>query len=168
MFIRLLVGLALLLFGRKLFWLFVGGIGFVFGFEIAALLFRGAPELLIVAIALVAGIIGAVLAIFFQRVAVSVAGFIAGGYIVTTLLNRLGADAGAVYWILFLVGGILGAIFVSFLFDWALIVLSSLTGATVVIRVLELGPVIELILFVVLLIVGLGVQAYLLQQEEAR
>src|SRR6516164_9389471 len=80
--VSVLVGVAILLLGRKLFWLFVAALGFVFGSQIAAQVTHqpaSAPVVLLVAIAL--GIVGAVLAILLQKIAIGVAGFIAGGRI---------------------------------------------------------------------------------------
>ena len=57
------IGVLLLVFGRKLFWLFVG-VGFLWGFQIASQLLPANSQIAILAAALVLGLIGAVLAIF--------------------------------------------------------------------------------------------------------
>ena len=75
--VTLLVGLAVLLLGRRLFWLFVGAAGFAVGLHVAPTVLNG-PEWLMVVVALVLGILGAVLAIFFQWLAIGLAGFAAG------------------------------------------------------------------------------------------
>ena len=71
--VSLLVGIAVLLLGRKLFWLFVGAVGFVIGLGLAFQLLVEQPEWLILIAALVIGLAGAVLAIFAQKVAVVIA-----------------------------------------------------------------------------------------------
>ena len=63
----LLVGALLLLLGRRLFWLFIAAAGFITGIELTRLLFPHQPELLGVAIAVLLGLLGAVLAIFVQK-----------------------------------------------------------------------------------------------------
>src|SRR5574341_1020567 len=131
--INLILGGALLVAGRKLFWLFVGAAGFVTGMQLATR-FTQSSEGLSIILGLVIGIIFALLAIFLQRIAIAIAGFLAGGYILTGLAGMLGLDAGALGWIVYVVGGILGVILVSLLFDWALITLSSLAGASLVIQ----------------------------------
>ena len=74
----LIVGLAVLLFGRRLFWLFVGAAGFAVGLHVARAVFTERPEWLVVAAALVLGFLGAVLAIAFQWLAVGLGGFAVG------------------------------------------------------------------------------------------
>src|SRR5438128_2901621 len=74
-----LIGVVILLFGRKLFWLCVAAVGFAAGVEIAPHLVHDPSPLLALAVALVLGLIGALLALFLQRVAVAVLGFLAGG-----------------------------------------------------------------------------------------
>ena len=74
----MIVGVAILLFGRKLFWLFVAALGFAVGLEIAAYFMREPPVWMTLLIALGLGLLGALLAIMLQKLAIAVAGFIAG------------------------------------------------------------------------------------------
>ena len=41
--LNIIAGLAVLFFGRRLFWLFVGGVGFIVGFQIASEVLQGPP-----------------------------------------------------------------------------------------------------------------------------
>jgi len=158
--ISLILGGALLIAGRKLFWLFVGAAGFIAGLQLATQFWRG-PEILAIVIGLVVGVIFAVLAIFLQGVAIGVAGFLAGGYIFTVLAGMIGLNQGAFSWIVYLIGGIIGVLLVIFLFDWALITLSSLAGASLVTQALGISGV----LFLALVIVGVVIQGSMLQRE---
>ena len=72
--ITALFGVALLTTGRKLYWLFVGVVGFVAGISLSRLLFKSETQWVLLAIALVAGVLGAVLALFLQGLAVGAAG----------------------------------------------------------------------------------------------
>lgn len=165
--VRILVGVALLILGRRLFWLFVGLVGFVAGITLATQFLSGQPDWLVLVIALVAGLLGVLLALFLQQLAVGVAGFVAGGYIIVNLLSMLmGETDQLLYWLIFLIGGIIGAVLVILLFDWALIVLSSLTGATLVVQAAGLNPTLTLVLFVVLLVVGFVIQASSMTERE--
>src|ERR1041385_6576614 len=123
MFLAVLVGLALAFFGRQLFWLFVGGAGFAAGLLFATTFFQGQSELMALIIAVVAGVLGALLSILLQRFAIGLAGFVAGGYAFLNLAGALGHEDLA--WVGFLIGAIIGALLVLALFDWALIVLSA-------------------------------------------
>ena len=163
--ISLILGVALLVAGRKLFWLFVGAAGFVTGIQLATQFWQGSEGLIII-IGLVVGVIFALLAIFLQRIAIAIAGFFAGGYILTALALMLGLDTGALVWIIYVIGGIIGVILVSFLFDWAIITLSSLAGASLITQALLLPSGIGGVIFIVLVIVGVVIQASTMQREK--
>ena len=85
-FFSMILGILLLFFGRRLFWLFVGVAGFIAGLTLVPQLISGQSELTILLIAIVAGIIGAILAIMLEGLAILIAGFLAGGYLMTTLV----------------------------------------------------------------------------------
>jgi hypothetical protein len=157
----LIVGLAVLLFGRRLFWLFVGAVGFAVGLQVARVAFADGPEWLVVTAALVLGVIGAVLAIVFQWFAVGLAGFAAGVHGSLTAANALGLD-GSWLWAAVLAAGIVGAALVLWLWDPVLIVLSALTGATLLAPLIPAAPLARTWLFVGLLVVGIVVQARVL------
>jgi hypothetical protein len=164
--LRALIGAALLTLGRKLFWLFVAAFGFLAGLDFGQRIFQGGPDWLILAVAVGAGLIGALLALFFQSVAIGIAGFVGGGYVLISLVAMVGFDAVRANWIVFVVGGIIGLILAYALLDWALIVLSSLAGAALIVEALNLPTVIGLIAFVALLVVGILIQANLLHKEK--
>src|SRR5437867_3046454 len=90
--IGLVVGTLLLLFGRQLFWLFVGLIGFAAGLQLAPLLLPGTSEVVVFIAAVLLGLAGAVLAILLQKVAIALAGFVAGGYIALHLILLFGGE----------------------------------------------------------------------------
>ena len=153
----ILVGLAVLLWGRQLFWLFVGGAGFVAGLTIAGAVSTGRGEGATLVVALAAGLLGILLAILIERLAVGAAGFVVGGHLLASVLSGAGLVGGA-GWLVYLVGGLVGALLVVRLFDWALIVLSVLLGAALLVQALAVGADARSLLFVVLVAVGLVVQ----------
>ncbi len=165
--LRILIGILVLTLGRRLFWLFVGVVGFALGFTFATDLFQGQPEWLIIVIALGVGLLGALLAVFVQQIAIGVAGFVGGGYITLTVANALGWDPGPVAWLPFLIGGIVGLVLMIVLFDWALIILSSLVGAGLIVEAIQLRESLEIALFVILVVVGIVVQAGLMRRDQA-
>lgn len=154
---NILVGAGLLFLGRRLFWVFVAGTGFIAGAVLAGEWLGPQPAAISLVIGLAAGLIGAVLSVFLQRAAVAVAGFVSGGY----LLYTLALDSGhpSLAWAGFLIGGILGAVFVVVTFDWALIGLSALTGASLIAGTTRLESSASTLLFFALLIVGVIAQA---------
>jgi hypothetical protein len=149
-------GIALLVFGRRLFWLFVGIAGFIAGFDLAQQYLALQPDWLIWGAGILCGLVGILLAIFFQRLAVGLGGFAAGGYIALHLTSLMGATA--LFWI-YLVGGIIGAVLLYLLFDWALILLSCIAGASLVVKSLQWDPLYKMLLYVCLIIAGAAFQA---------
>ena len=151
---QVLAGLVLLFFGRKLFWLFVGVVGFLAGMRFGTQLVTGQPELVILAIAIGIGLLAALLAIVLQRLAVAVAGGLAGGMLAMQIAVMLGANVESLGWVFFIVGALLAAILVSAVFDWALIILSALIGANLVSEALPFDHIGQLISMVVLFVLG--------------
>ena len=197
---RILLGVVLLAFGRRLFWLFVGAVGFVAGVRFAEKFFPNTPSDTVIMYALIAGVVCACIAVGVRKIAVAAAGFLAGGYFLVQLLH---VSAGAVPLagqggqqiapaLLFLVGGVIGAILMNLVFNWTLIVLSSIGGATLLCETLTanqepvqnalsvysgvkahgehstLDPHVISVVFTVLVIVGVLVQAGTFRRLRAR
>jgi len=168
--IALLVGLALLTLGRKIYWLFVAGVGFVLGIELAIRFLHGQPDWVILILGLLAGLFGALLASFLQQLAIGLAGFAAGAIVAISVLRVFGIDSGILYWVILLVGGAAGAAMVALLFDWSLISLSSLVGAAIIVQYLpvrQMEPIVMALIFVVILIAGIVVQNTLWKSEKS-
>ncbi len=154
----LIIGGLLLAFGRRLFWLFVAAAGFMAGVTLAGSLFPDNNSAVLIA-GLVLGALAAVLAMSVQRIAVLAAGFFAGGYLLSKLVALLLASPDASTWLVFLIGGILGAVLLTMLFNWALVVLSSLTGAVMIAQSVALSQGVSLLLIAGLTILGIIIQA---------
>jgi hypothetical protein len=113
-------------------------------------------------------VLGALLAITLQKIAIGLVGFIAGGLIALWLLRALALDPGAIQWLVFIGGGILGALLLAALFEWGLILLSSLVGANLLVS--GAGGLITLpanllpIIFLVVFGLGVLIQARLLKR----
>jgi len=166
--VRILVGVVLLFLGRKLFWVFVGAAGFIAGLNLAEVLLAGARPWTILAVGLIAAIIGAVLAIFLQKVMVAVAGFLIGGYLILELMQAANIIVPQTWdLVAYIAGGIIGAILVISLFDWALIILSALAGAVLMTQSLHLKGSSAGISALVLLILGIAIQARLLHKRRS-
>jgi hypothetical protein len=162
---NLLVGVVLLVAGRRLFWLFVAAVGFVAGLQLATPITADEPSAAALLIALVAGAAGAALAVFLQPIAVAIAGFLAGAFVVGGLTGGTTWHAGGALSLAVVAGGLIGAAVMLAVFDWALIVLSSLFGAQLVVSGLPIAPDHAGLAFAVL--VGVGLIAQTLLSEEA-
>jgi hypothetical protein len=161
-----LIGIVILLFGRKLFWLCVAAVGFAAGVEIAPHLVNEPSPLLALTVALVLGLIGALLALFLQKIAIAVLGFLAGGKLAGAIAAAFFVQYAQYSTFIFLVGGIIGAILLLVLFDWALIVVSSLIGAHLIQSTIVLPASGSTILFIALTIIGILIQAASLRRTQ--
>ena len=159
------LGLAVLVLGRKLFWLFVAAVGFGVGMTMAPQFLPDQPQSVVLVVAVATGFLGAILAMLLQKVAVGVAGFVAGGYLSLYLLSFFSVNLGSfqgLNWAIFIVGGIVGAVLVGTIFDIALIILSSGVGAGLVANTLmhdfSLQLVAAALVFIGLFVVGIFIQ----------
>src|SRR5215831_16986575 len=107
--VGLLVGAAILLLGRRLFWLFVAAIGFALGAEIAPRIIHQPAPLTTLVIAAALGLLGALLAVLIETFAIAAAGFLVGGSLANGVYASLAGHVRNVE-LVFIVGGILGAI----------------------------------------------------------
>jgi hypothetical protein len=154
-----LLGAALLVVGRRLFWIFVGAVGFIAGLEWGATVIGKQPETVRLIFALAVGVVGAVLAVFLQRFAVALAGGVIGGMFFVRLAETAGFAGQSVPLFAFILGAVLAALLVLVLFDWALIIFSSLAGGTVLADLFVPQRTLEMIVALILCIVGIVVQS---------
>ena len=150
------MGVLLLLYGRTLYWVFVAVAGFLLGFALATEFLAAQAESVRIIVALLAGVLGAVLGMLAQRVAFSIGGLFAGGYLALALVQAAEFPGDPLVW--FAIGAILGAIIAALMMDWAIIVLSSLVGAAAIVGELNLSDSVAALLFVALSAIGIMIQ----------
>jgi hypothetical protein len=129
-------GAVLLVAGRRVYWLIAGLVGFVVGFTLAGEYLEG-PNWLIVVAGLGTGLLASGLAVFFQKVAITVAGFLIGGLAVLWWAEQMNWGEPWWVWAVGLAAGLLGAYLTRTVFEVALVVLSSVLGATFVLEALQ-------------------------------
>jgi Domain of unknown function (DUF4203) len=157
----LIAGVFLLVFGRKLFWLFVAAVGFAAGMVIASKLFQDQPQSVFLIAGVGTGLLGAIIALFVQHIAIGIAGFLAGGFAVLMVMDLSGIGTTPFPWVAFIIGGIVGAVLVALLFEWALVVASSVTGAAAIVYALVIPPQIGWVAFIILAVAGVVIQSSL-------
>jgi len=158
-------GVLLLFLGRKFFWLFVAVVGFLLGMKYAPQILSNQPQSVILTISLIAGLLGALLAALLQKLAVGFAGFAAGGYIASYLLEFVAANLGEYQWMAILAGAIIGALLAGSMFDWALVLVTSAAGAALISQGLDLGMPVSAIALIGLFVFGLIAQAKIKAKE---
>lgn len=165
--ISVVVGIALLLFGRKLFWLFVAALGFAIGLQLAPYFSQNPPLWLSLLLSLGLGLLGALIALLLQKVAIGIAGFLVGGRVAAAIAAAFLVNHAHYSAITFVLGGIVGALLLLALFDWALIIFSSIEGARLVAGTVHLPNTGASILLVVLAVFGIVVQAMMFRRGRA-
>lgn len=158
-----LIGLALLLIGRQLFWLAVAGLGFILSLNYASNFIQGSAQTVLL-VSLLIGAIAAILAYSLQRAAASILGFLAGWFLTVSLINYLGLNIDFTI-LLAVIGGLVGIGLVSVTYDWSLILLSTLSGAALITQSIHYNQQIKIGIFIVLLILGVTIQGFMYLQE---
>src|SRR5215475_4717207 len=88
--VGIVVGVALLLFGRRLYWVFVAGIGFLTGLEFAPEVLPGQPDWVILVAALVAALVGAIVAGMAPRLSHALAFFLVIAVAIVGIIFQMG------------------------------------------------------------------------------
>ncbi len=160
-------GLAMLFMGRKLFWVYIGLLGFLLGLEATRQYLAVESQWLPLLIGVAVGAVSAVLAILLQYTAVGIAGFVGGAYLAMVSLGLAsGGEAGPLPLLAVLFCGGLGAVLFLVLFDPALVVLSAFTGASLLVQLLPIEPAVTGVIFLALWVVGMVFQFMVLARSE--
>ncbi len=157
----IILGAVLLFYGHRVFWLFVGVLGFQSGLTFFQQTIGIQGEIGMV-LAIVSGVVAALLAIFLKRIAIGLAGLLAGASLASILAAKLPAELS---WIVILIGAVLGVVVLMALFDWALIILSALVGAGMILEASASPVTGATLIFILLAFFGIGVQAKILHKE---
>lgn len=157
--ISALAGIALLFFGRRLFWLLVAALGFALGLQLAPYLSQNPPLWLSLLLSLGLGLLGALLAVMLQKLAIGIAGFLVGGRVAVAIAAAFWVNHAHYSVITFVVGGVIGALLLVALFDWALIIFSAIEGARLITDTVHLPSTGTTVLIVALAFFGMMVQS---------
>ena len=154
---HIIFGLLLLFAGRKLFWLSVGIIGFLVGIDYATALVPSAGGWQVVILPLLFGTLGAIFAIVSEWVTIMLIGFLGGGYFLINISSLITGQIQSPEW-MFIIGGIVGVLVMFIAFDWALIAISSIVGAVLIVQSFNVDESLQSVLFICGVILGILVQ----------
>ena len=93
-------------------------------------------------------------------------GFLGGGYLLMNIFPSV-AGQDPYSWLIFVVGGIVGMCLMVITFDWTLIMISSLLGATLIVNAFHGTGGMREFLFIGSMVTGILVQ-YLTLKDDAR
>ena len=164
-FAFIIAGLLLLILGRKLFWLFVAVIGFILGLTYIPMILPGQSDTVFLVTSLITGLLGALLAMLLQKLAIGLAGLAAGAYVTYYLLQMVTLNVGDFQWLAILAGALLGAVLAGSMYDWALILITSASGAVLITENLPASMPISGMILAGLFIFGIITQAKLKIKE---
>jgi len=165
--ITVVLGFVALVGGAQLPWMFTGAAGYMVGMWLAGVLHFNQSEWQVLATAAACGLAAIFLTFYFKRLMILITGFLAGAYISTTLPAIMGWKTVLEDWQAALLVGAACTVILILWYRLALILISALAGATVIVQNLSLGVITKEAMFVVLIVIGLAVQ-YLMMQYATR
>ncbi len=157
---KILTGILMLVAGQKFIWFFIGGMGFWAGYDAALAFFFGMPSWQLIGVGFLCGLLGLALAVFLQGAAVVSAGFVAGVYIFFRVWGffNFGTTTG-LWWVFLMASGAMGSVLLAVFFNPALVIISSLIGAMLVVQCVPAGLSLKSLLFALLFITGVLIQS---------
>lgn len=169
--LRSVSGLVTLLYGKKLFWLFLFLAGFLVGFLLGPLLFPNMDLWHQLLIGLGIGVVMALLSKSAPVVITAIIAFFAGGSFMLQLVENLVPLNQFFSVTIYIVAGILTVFLATKLFELSLTVISSLLGASTLARVihelLPMGNLVQAGLIIALAIVGILFQLSVFKSDNS-
>jgi hypothetical protein len=159
----IVMGFVILITGHQLPWLFVACVGFTAGYILGQQPLIGLSGIPLITFSSGFALIGALLVLYIRRIMLVLAGFLAGVYICQYLPPSLGWNSAWISWYVLVIGGLVAAAIIFIWQSLALIFVSSLAGATLVIQYIQIVRFPEVLLFVILLLFGITAQWLLMQ-----
>jgi uncharacterized membrane protein len=161
--IRGVIGGILLFLGRELNFLFAGAMAALIGFRLSPLLPPQWPAWSDAAFMITLGVIAAIIVLINERLGYFLSGFLAGGFL---LIEYYAPNQLTVPLLPFVVGGVIGALILGLLTEWALILVSSGIGAAYVLNLFRLDPTAEILIGAGLFVIGAVTQVVIMQAQK--
>jgi len=168
--LAVLIGLVSLFFGRRLYWAFVAVAGFLLGLTLGPMILSGIDPSWQPWLTLLLAVLFAVLSLILHKAMIAISGAIGLGNL-AYLLTQPNLPEWAVV-TLTILGGIIGLVVALALFDWGLMLFSSLAGASLVssglVSLFPSSAGADWIIFLFLFVVGLTFQIIQWTREQTR
>ena len=161
--LRGIIGGIILFLGHELNFVFAAAMAALIGFRLTPRLPPQWPGWSDAAFMLTLAVIAAILTLLNERAGYFVSGFLAGAYL---LVEYYAPNVLTVPLLPFLIGGIIGALVLGFLTEWALIIVSAAIGASYILNLFRLSPTAEILVGSGLFIVGALVQVLTMQYQK--
>lgn len=161
--VRGIIGGILLFLGRELNFIFAGAMAGLLAYRLTPLLPPTWPAWSDAAFMITLGLIAAILALIHERAGYFLSGFLAGGFF---LVEYYAPNVLTVPLLPFIVGGVIGALVLGLLTEWALILVSAAIGASYLLNLFVLDPTAEILVGAGLFIVGALTQVIIMQSQK--
>lgn len=170
--INIVIGFLILVAGGHVYALFAAGAAYLAAVELLPIFgsnigMRFESHWEIILSGVVCGVIMLFLVSFLDRIPVYLTSAIAGGYLISAVPVAIGYSADWVTLPLQVISGILLLVLVIFSFEFGLVVVSTLSGVTLVVQNLPLVSIEPIAMFLVITIFGLVAQFLLMKYAPA-
>lgn len=159
------IGVILLVLGRRAYLISIGILGFLGGLYIFTTFLGTVNDWRSILFALLMGTVGSLLAYTLHKAAWVFGGFFGGGVLMYYLRDSTGLMESMSPILLFMIGGIAGAILLLLILDQALIFISCLTGAALITYQSGLFKLSAFLLFAGLFTCGFLIQSRALRSD---
>jgi len=161
--VRGIIGAIILFLGRELNFLFAGGMSVLIAFRLVPHLPVRWPNWADYVFIAGLGILAMVLVLINERAGYAISGFLAGGYL---LAEYFAPGVSGIPVLPFLFGGMIGSLLLGVLTEWALIVVSSVIGAIYLTGMFQLATTARTLLTAGLVIIGALVQVLIMRSQK--
>ena len=161
--VQALVGFLTLILGRQYYAVYVGAITFMLARIYIPQFFPKQSISNVSVTSIVAGILVGGLSFSLKRILAIIASFFVGGSLVFGVADIVGLDPAFQTWTAFVIAGVIGAVLTLLAFDFAVIFLSAVYGASLILQSLHLPGFSQLFWLILLAAFGIIVQWVLLQ-----
>jgi hypothetical protein len=168
--IYVIIGFVLLIAGRRALWLSLMGGVFVATTQLLNHYLFDMQASTITLIAAAASLAVLVLYLFIEKTTIFILGIVGGGLAGIIVVNSffiLPTDPLVQSLIAFLVGGAIGLLLIQLLFQWTMVLFSTLMGAYLASSLIVELPLFRLTAMALLVIVGLSIQTRLLRHKKS-
>lgn len=161
--VRGIIGGILLFLGRELNFVFAGAMAGLLAYRLTPLLPPTWPAWSDAAFMITLGLIAAILVLIHERAGYFLSGFLAGGFF---LVEYYAPNVLTVPLLPFIIGGVIGALILGLLTEWALILVSAAIGASYLLNLFVLDPTAEILVGAGLFIIGALTQVIIMQSHK--
>ena len=156
-----------------LLWLFIAAAGFWLGYQLVNWMLPGQDDLFKLIAGVIVGVLGALLARRFTNILLWIAGFILVGAAFLNVGDILGLDSTLLQVLLFVVGGAVGVALVRWALGLAVMIISALGGAAMVMQGLPAlfnttPGTLNLVIGIVVAVAGFIVQWRFLKDDDGK